>query len=80
MIKEPEVKLSELKKGDCFMFNRDPYIIMKTYWENLGMMKRKIYVCRMKFDDCDSFMLSNTDVYRISRGLFDLLVRINNIN
>lgn len=74
MFKKPEVKLSALKKGDCFMFNNAPYIIEKTFWEDLGMMKRKVYVCRMKFENHDSFILPNTDIYRISRGLFDLLV------
>ena len=51
MIKEPEVKLLKLKKGDCFMYNRFPYIVKDIYWEDLGMLKRKVYICQMKFDD-----------------------------
>lgn len=75
MIKEPEVKLLKLKKGDCFMYNRFPYIVKDIYWEDLGMLKRKVYICQMKFDDYDTPLLPDTDVFRISRGLFDLLVQ-----
>lgn len=75
MITEPEVKLAKLKKGDCFMYNRFPYIVKNIYWEDLGMIKRKVYICRMKFDDYDTPLLPGTDVYRISRELFDMLVQ-----
>lgn len=78
MFKEPEVKLSALRKGNCFMFNRQAYIVKRTYWEDLGMLKRKVYVCRMKFGDYDTHFLPNEDVYRISRGLFDILVQSDN--
>lgn len=77
-IKEPEVKLRALRNGDCFMFNRQAYIVKKTFWENLGMLKRKVYVCRMKFNDYDTHFLPDEDVYRISRGLYDILVQAEN--
>lgn len=51
MFKEPEVKLRALRKGNCFMFNRQAYIVKRTYWEDLGMLKHKVYVCRMKFNN-----------------------------
>ena len=73
---KPEVKLSMLKKNNCFMYNREPYQIIRTYWENLGLIKRKIYVCRMKFENYDTHFLPDTDVYHISYGLFNSLVRI----
>lgn len=75
MFKEPEAKLSALKKGDCFMFNRQAYIVKRIFWENLELFKRKVYVCRMKFDDHDTHFLPDEDVYRISRGLYDILVQ-----
>ena len=78
MINRPEVKLRVLKKGDCFMFNQEPYKISKTYWENLGLLKHKVYVCRMKFEDYDTHFLPDIDVYRISCDLFDLLVTAEN--
>ena len=74
MITNPQCKLAIMKKGDCFMFNGQPYIIKEIFWEDLGMLKRKVYVCRMKFDDYDSHFLPDTDVYQISKGLHDLLV------
>lgn len=73
MIKDPEVQLSALKKSDCFMFNCEPYIVKRTYWEDLGMLKRKIWVSTMKFDNRDWHSVGNIDVYQISKGLYDLL-------
>lgn len=78
MIKQPEVELSTLKSGDCFMFNGQPYIVKRTFWQDLGMLKRKIWVCRMKFDNYDWHTVGDVTVYRISKGLFDLLVQTNN--
>ncbi len=78
MFEQPEVQLSALKKGDCFMFNREPYIVKGTYWENLRLFKRKIYMCRMKFSVYDAHFSPDTEVYRISRELFDMLVQGDN--
>lgn len=75
MIRNPETTIHQLKKGDCFMYNREPYIVRSTYWENLGMIKIKIFVMRMKFDSHDWHTRDNLKVYRISRGLYDLLVK-----
>lgn len=73
MFKEPEVKLSALKKGDCFMFNRQAYIVKKISWGGLGLFGRKVYVCRMKFDDYDTLFMPDEYVYRISRVLYAIL-------
>lgn len=78
MFKEPEVQLSALRKGDCFMFNRQAYIIKRTCWNGDHFLKRKVYICRMKFSDYDTSFLARETVYRISRGLFDILVQANN--
>lgn len=78
MIEKPECKLGTLKRGDCFMFMHQPYIIKKIFWEDMGVLKRKVYVCHMKFADHDSHFLPDTDVYQISKGLYDLLVETNN--
>lgn len=75
MYKEPEVNLSDLRKGDCFMYNRQPCIVKKTFYENHGFLKIKTYICRMKFDDYDFACLGDTDVYRISKNLFDILIQ-----
>ena len=69
----PEIKLIMLKKGDCFMFNREPYKVINIYWEKSGLLSRKTYVVRMKFESYDVYLLPDTNVYRISRGLFDVL-------
>lgn len=74
MIENPQFKLGTLKKGDCFMFNRQPYLIKRILWEDLEILKRKVWVCHMKFCDYDSHFLPNTEYYQISRGLYDLLV------
>ncbi|MEG2151133.1 MAG: hypothetical protein RRY36_07950 [Bacteroidaceae bacterium] len=78
MIEQPEVQLSTLNSGDCFMFNGQPYIVKRTFWQNLGMLKFKIWVCRMKFDNYDWHTVGDVTVYRISRGLFDFLVQTKN--
>lgn len=78
MFKEPAVKLSELRKGNCFMFNGQPYIVKRTYWQDLKLLKRKVYVCRMKFEDYDWHTIGDIDIYRISRDLFDILVQSDN--
>ncbi len=78
MIENPKCKLGTLKKGDCFMFNRQPCIIKRIFWEDLGILKRKVYVCHMKFADYDSHFLPDADVYQISKGLHDLLVETEN--
>ena len=75
MITNPEVQLSALKKGDCFMFNGEPYIVKKTYWVDLGMIKRKVWVSTMKFDNHDWHSIGDITVYRISKGLYDLLIQ-----
>lgn len=75
MIENPEVQLSTLKKGDCFMFNGEPYIVKRTYMEDLGMIKQKIWVSTMKFNNMDWHSIGDIDIYRISRGLFDILVQ-----
>lgn len=80
MIEAPECKLNDLKIGDCFMFNREPFIVRNIFWDNLGMLKRKTYQCRMKFEDYDSFFLPDLEVYQISKGLFDLLVKTEEVN
>lgn len=73
--KEPESKLSKLRSGNCFIFNRQPYIVISSYWEDLVIIKRKMYVCRMKFEDYDTHFSATEDIYHISRGLFDILVK-----
>lgn len=78
MFKEPVPKLSELRKGDCFMFNGQPYIVKKTFWEDLELFRRKIYICRMKFEDYDWHTVGSITIYRISRALFDILVQSDN--
>lgn len=78
MIEKPECKLGTLKRGDCFMFNGEPYRVKEKALENLGMLKRKVYICRMKFADYDTPFLPDTGVYRISKGLYDLLVKTEN--
>lgn len=75
MIKKPEVQLSALKKGNCFMFNGEPFIIKKTYWEGLGMFKRKVWVSTMKFDNREWHSVGDITVYQISKGLYDLLIQ-----
>lgn len=73
MKEEPVAKLSTLKKGDCFMFNGQLYIVKNTFWKHWELFNQKIYVCRMKFEDHDWHTIGDIEVYRISRGLFDLL-------
>ena len=75
MIENPEVQLSVLEKGDCFMFNGEPYIVKKIYWENLGVLIRKIWVSRMKFENHDWHSVGDITVYRISKELYDLLIK-----
>lgn len=75
MFKEPEVQLSALRKGDCFMFNGEPYIVKKTYWKDLGMIRQKIWVSTMKFDNRAWHSIGDITVYRISKGLYDLLIQ-----
>lgn len=75
MIENPEVQLSTLKQGDCFMFNGEPYIVNKTYWEDLDMLKRKIWVSTMKFNNTPWHSIGDIIVYRISKGLYDLLIQ-----
>lgn len=78
MFKDPVVKLGRLRKGDCFMLNQEPYIVKKTYWNRFPpMIKLKMYVCQMKFEDFERHLLADEDVYRISRLLFDNLVLEN---
>ena len=60
MIENPEVQLSELKKGECFMFNGEPYIVKRIYWEDLGLLKRKVWVSTMKFDNSDWHSIGHT--------------------
>lgn len=55
------------------MFNRELYIIKKIYWEDLGVMKRKIWVSMMKFDKHEWHSIGDITVYHISEGLYDLL-------
>lgn len=78
MFKEPIAKLNELRKGDCFMFNGQPYIVKKTFWEDLKLFRLKVYVCRMKFEDYDWHTIGDIEVYRKSRALFDILVQSEN--
>jgi hypothetical protein len=75
MIENPEVQLQALKKGDCFMFNGEPYIVKRIYWANLGMIKRKTWVSTMKFDNHDWHSTGDITVYHISKGLYDLLIK-----
>lgn len=75
MIENPVVQLSALKKGDCFMFNGEPYIVKKTYWEDLGMIKRKVWVSTMKFNNHDWHSTGDIIIYRISKDLYDILVQ-----
>ena len=75
MIENPEVQLSVLEKGDCFMYNGEPYIVKKIYWEDLGLIKRKVWVSRMKFENHDWHSVGDITVYRISKELYDLLVK-----
>ena len=75
MIQNPEVQLSTLKKGDCFMFYGEPYIVNKTYWEDLGLLRRKIWVSTMKFNNIPWHSIGDITVYRISKGLYDLLIQ-----
>ena len=75
MIKNPEVQLSELKKGECFMFNGEPYIVKRIYWEDLVLFKRKVWVSTMKFNNIDWHSIGGIEVYRISKGLYDLLIQ-----
>jgi hypothetical protein len=75
MYKKPEVKLGALRKGDCFMFNNSPYIVTKTFWEDIGLIKRKVYECREKYHGWEYNFIRDTDVYRISRALFDIIVQ-----
>lgn len=78
MFKEPVVKLSKLRKVDCFIFNGQPYIVKRTYWQDLKLLKRKVYVCKMKFEDYDWHTIGDIDIYRISRDLFGILVQPDN--
>ena len=78
MFKEPVARLSKLRKGDYFMYNAQPYIVKNTYWDRSGLFKRKIYVCRMKFEDHNWHTVEDIGIYRISRGLFDLFVQSDN--
>lgn len=75
MIENPEVQLSKLKKGECFMFNGEPYIVKRIYWEDLGLLKRKVWVSTMKFDNSDWHSIGHIEVYQISKGLYDLLIQ-----
>ena len=72
--KKPIKKLFCLNKGDCFMFNGKPYIIKKTYWQNYGMLKRKIWICEMKFDKKEWCTTGNIDIYQISKDMYELLI------
>lgn len=75
------VQLHTLKEGNCFMFNGLPYKIDRTFWYNLGRgLKRKIYVCKMKFAKSveeDWHTVGDVEVYKISCNLFDMLVPSN---
>lgn len=75
MIQNPEVQLSTLKQDDCFMFYGEPYIVNKTYWEDLGLLKRKIWVSTMKFNNIPWHFTGDMTVYHISKGLYDLLIQ-----
>ena len=75
MIENPEVQLSELKKGECFTFNGEPYVVKKIYWENLVLFKRKVWVSTMKFNNNDWHSIGDIEVYKISKGLYDLLIQ-----
>lgn len=75
MIENPEVQLSALKKGECFMFNGEPYIVKRIYWEDLVLFKRKVWVSTMKFNNIDWHSIGDIEVYRISKGLYDLLIQ-----
>ena len=57
------------------MLNQEPYIVKRTYWNRFPpMIKLKMYVCQMKFENFERHLLADEDVYRISRLLFDNLV------
>ena len=70
-----ECRLDSLGPGNCFMFNRQPYIVLGTDWEDLGLFKKKVFICRGKFAVFDSYFSPDTDIYRISKNLYDALVR-----
>ena len=57
------------------MFNGEPYIVKRIYWEDLGLLKRKVWVSTMKFDNSDWHSIGHIEVYQISKGLYDLLIQ-----
>ena len=75
MIENPEVQLSALKKGECFMLNGEPQIVKRIYWEDFGLLKRKVWVSAMKFNNNDWHSIGDVEVYKISKGLYDLLIQ-----
>lgn len=78
MIQNPEVQLSSLQKGDCFIFHELPYIISKTYWDEECIPKRKIWVSTMKFDNKEWHSVGDVIVYQISKGLYDIFPKYKN--
>lgn len=68
------IELQELKIGDCFIFNNEPYIIKRVYWEDLGLFTCKRYVCKMKFKE-ENITFSNVEikVNKISKDSYNLL-------
>lgn len=66
-------KIRKLKKGDCFVFQRAPYVVKDIYWESFGMMKIKVYILQMKFDNHDWHTRDDLTVYKISKTVYDLL-------
>lgn len=71
----PEARLRQLRKGDCFMFYGNPYIVIRTYWRKTGLFRMKKYICKMKFNEQECCFTPDVEVYRISRMLFDVLVQ-----
>ena len=49
-------------------------IVKKTYYENYGMLKRKIWICEMKFDNKEWHTIGNIDIYQISKDMYELLI------
>lgn len=74
MFKEPITTLGHLRKGDCFMLDGTPCTVVRTYWRKHGMFRLKHYVWQKKFSGEQWHTLGDFEVYRISRGLYRLLV------
>lgn len=72
-MKEGKCKIEDLRKGCFFMFQCLPYKVIRTYKRNIGLFKQKVWVCKCKFEEQEFHWTSGITVYKISKGLYNIL-------